>query len=150
MHRKCITVSGLIKKRVSQSMTGMHSGIAIALVIGDRSGIDEESQEILRQTGLAHILAISGLHMALVAISAISVMRIAVSFNPWLSLTLPTKKWAVAIGFGAATIYLFLSGGGVATQRAWVMLSVMLFAVLADRRALTLRNVSVAALFLDK
>jgi len=59
---------------------------------------------------------------------------------------LPVKKFAAVGAIMTATAYLLISGGSVSTQRAWIMLTVMLVAVLADRPALTMRNVALAAI----
>lgn len=137
-----------IADRIHSSLPGKTGGIATALIIGDRSGIDQESQDILRRTGLAHILAISGLHMALVTLTIIWLLRSGFALVPGLALHRPIKKWAVAAGFVGATAYLLLSGGGIATQRAWIMISVMLLAVLMDRRAITMRSVAFSAVLI--
>ena len=124
------------------------AGLAVsaALVTGDRGRIPEAVADALRASGLAHILAISGLHMALVAGTVMFVLRGGLALFPDVAARNPTKKFAA---FGAviiATLYLVLSGGSVATQRAWVMLAIMLLAVLMDRSALTMRNLALAAL----
>ena len=118
----------------------------MALITGNRSLLDEATQQMLRDAGLAHILAISGLHMALVTLTVVWVARFCLALSPQLTQFYPIKKWAVVAGFIAATLYLFISGTGVATQRAWIMISVMLLAVLMDRRAITMRSVAVSAL----
>jgi competence protein ComEC len=65
---------------------------------------------------------------------------------PALALRLPVKKLAAAVALAAGAGYLALSGGSVATERAFVMVAVVFAAVLTDRRALTLRAVALAAL----
>jgi competence protein ComEC len=65
---------------------------------------------------------------------------------PSLALRYPIKKWAALVALPAAAFYLALSGGNVATQRAFIQVAVMLVAILCDRRALTLRSVAIAAL----
>ncbi len=135
-----------VEERILNSMP-LHTGnIAVALVTGNKTRIPEDVQETLRKTGLAHILAISGLHMALVTLTVIWGIRYVMVFIPTLALRYQIKKWAVCAGFVSATFYLMLSGGGIATQRAWVMISVMLLAVLMDRRAITMRSVAISAL----
>lgn len=135
-----------IAQRIRAGLTGEAGDIATALIIGDRSGIDERTQESLRKSGLAHILAISGLHMALVTLAVVAAVRFMLSLAPRLVLRHPIRKWAAGAGFAAATAYLFLSGASVATQRAYVMIAVMLLATLVDRRAITLRNLALAAM----
>ena len=64
-----------IGDRIRQALPGESGNLAAALIVGDRSGISEETSEALRQSGLAHILAISGLHMALVTATIILLVR---------------------------------------------------------------------------
>jgi competence protein ComEC len=135
-----------IAERIIRQIDEPAAAIAIALITGDRSGIDKDIQEDLRQSGLAHVLAISGLHMALVTLTVIWLSRFLLALSPRLALCYPLRKWSAAIGLVTATAYLLVSGGAVATQRAWLMIVIMLCAVLADRSALTMRNVSIAAI----
>lgn len=135
-----------VAERIRAVLPGRSGDIAIALLTGDRSHIDEDAQESLRRSGLAHILAISGLHMALVTLTIIWGVRLGFVLFHGTSDRLAAKKWAATIGFFAATAYLFISGASVATQRAWLMIAVMIAAVLLDRQALTMRSVAIAAL----
>lgn len=131
---------------IQKALPGRNGALATALIVGDRSGIDEPTAEALRLSGLAHILAISGLHMALVAATVITLFRgIFASFPP-LVLHNPIRKWAAGFALAAASIYLLISGASVATQRAYIMVAIMLLAVMLDHRALTMRNVAIAAL----
>src|SRR5262249_32606155 len=65
---------------------------------------------------------------------------------PALARRRPIKKWAAVAALVAATCYLVLSGAEVATQRSYIMTAIVLIGVMADRPALTLRTLSVAAL----
>ncbi|MGZ5828380.1 MAG: ComEC/Rec2 family competence protein, partial [Xanthobacteraceae bacterium] len=58
----------------------------------------------------------------------------------------PIKKWAALAALVAATLYLVLSGAEVATQRSYIMTAIVLVGVMADRAALTLRTLAVAAM----
>ena len=135
-----------ISQRIRAALPGETGDIAAALVTGDRSGLSDDTEESLRASGLAHILAISGLHMALVTLTVIWVVRLFFVSIPGLAVNRPIQKWAVAAGFAVSSGYLLLSGAGIATQRAWLMITVMLAASLLDRHALTMRNVAVAAI----
>ncbi len=130
---------------IRTALPGEAGGIAVALIVGDRSGIPEEVSEALRRSGLAHILAISGLHMTLIAGTVLVGARVFFAAIPGLALQYPVKKWAAGAALVAATLYLSISGGGVSARRAYIMIAIMLLAVLADRRALTMRNVAIAA-----
>ncbi|MEM8749248.1 MAG: ComEC/Rec2 family competence protein [Pseudomonadota bacterium] len=130
---------------IRDALPGRYGGLAAALIVGDRSGIDDDTAENLRRSGLAHILAISGLHMALVSATVITIMRFGFALSPSLALHYPVRKWASLAGLFAASIYLLMSGANVSTQRAYLMVSILLIAVMIDRRALTMRNVAIAA-----
>lgn len=131
---------------IREALPGRAGGLAAALIVGDRSGIDEETAETLRRTGLAHILAISGLHMALVTATVLLSLRLMLVAIPGIAVNYPVRKIAAGLALFAAAAYLALSGASVSTQRAFVMIAIMLVALLADRRALTMRNVAIAAL----
>jgi competence protein ComEC len=132
-----------ISAAVQAALPGQRGAVAAALTTGDRAGISEETWEALRASNLAHLLAISGLHMGLLTGFVFASLRFGMA--P-LSLYLPVRKIAAAVALASGAAYLALSGGNVATERAFVMVAVMLLAVLADRRAVTLRSVAVAAL----
>lgn len=127
-------------------LPGEQGGFVAALLTGDRSGIGIETTEALRRSNLAHLLAISGLHMGLLTGVVYGLVRGALALIPPLALRWPIRKIAAVLALTAATFYLALSGGNVATERAWIMVAVMLGAVLADRRALSMRSVALAAL----
>lgn len=143
MHRARIAISDQIRQRIG----GQEGAVAAALMTGDRSGILEATNKIMRASNLYHIISISGLHMGMLAGFVYSAMRYAmVGFQAaGLGLALPAHKIAAIVAMMAAGFYLWLSGGGVATERAFVMVAVMLGAILADRRAISLRTVSLAA-----
>jgi competence protein ComEC len=88
----------------------------------------------------------TGYHMALVAGVVFFIVRAALALISTLALGHPIKKWAAAAAFAAATFYLVLSGGEVATQRSYIMTAMVLMGVMADRPVLTLRTIALAAL----
>ncbi|WP_425090692.1 ComEC/Rec2 family competence protein [Tropicimonas sp. S265A] len=119
---------------------------AAAILTGDRAGIDSARVEDLRATNLAHLLAISGLHMGLLTGTMFLILRTGIAAIPWLALRVPEKKVAAVGALIAAASYLVISGAAVATERAFIMVAMMLIAVLVDRRAISLRSVAWAAL----
>lgn len=122
------------------------AGVAAALVMGDMGGIPREVMQDYRDSGLAHMLSISGLHMSLFAGLAFLVLRRGLAMIPALALRYPIKKWAAVTALVLTTVYLLLSGGSVPTQRAWLMTTIALTAILLDRSPFSLRLVGVAAL----
>ncbi len=135
---------------LSQRFRGQLDGdtgiLASALLVGKRDGLSDESYEALRRAGLAHLLAISGMHMAMMTLSAIAVLHLLLAFHPSISASSSALRWAGVAGLLVATGYLMLSGASTATQRAFVMITIALIAMMATRRALTIRAVAFAAL----
>jgi competence protein ComEC len=135
-----------LSDRVQSLLPGDIGGFAAALTTGDRSGMSRDALDALRASNLAHLLAISGLHMGLLAGFVFAALRISLALIPFIALRWPTKKIAAGIALIVAAGYLALSGGSVATERAFVMVAVVLCAVLVDRRAFSLRAVAMAAI----
>ncbi len=119
---------------------------AAAILTGDRSAIDPAQMADLRASNLAHLLAISGLHMGLLTGFVFGAVRLALALPPGFALRIPAKKIAAGVALAFGLFYLGLSGASVATQRAFIMAAVALIAVMLDRPVLTLRAVAIAAL----
>ena len=136
-----LTLAGYVRSRID----GQPGAVAAALITGDRSGITEKTAEDLRRSGLAHLLAISGLHMGLVVGGVLFAVRGILIIIPGLGLRIHAKKWAASAALLAGIVYLALSGASIPTVRAFVMATVMILAILLDRRSLSLRTIAVAA-----
>ncbi len=121
------------------------AGLQVALLTGVRTYIPKEQTEALRIAGLAHMLAISGLHMGLLAGSGYYLATLGLAVIAPLSSRYDVRKFAAWVGILMATGYLLLSGAGVSTQRAYIMAIIVFAAVLLDRRAISLRSVAFAA-----
>jgi competence protein ComEC len=137
-----------LSARVQAALPGEAGAFAAAVLSGDRSGMSLATIEDLRDSNLAHLLAISGLHMGLLAGFVFAVLRLGLVLLPRVGPHLPAKKIAAGGALVAAAGYLALSGGNVATERAFVMAAVALVAVMLDRRAFSLRAVALAALII--
>lgn len=134
-----------VSLRIRDALPGQTGAFATALITGERGGIPEPVMEAIRHSGLAHLLAISGLHMGLVAGTLFFFVRAVLAAIEPVALRYPIKKWAACVSFLGSLAYLLLSGSTVPTQRAFVMISVALLAVLMDRRVISLRTVAFAA-----
>ena len=131
--------------RIRAAQPGEAGAVAAALLVGERDGLSQTTVDDLRVAGLAHLLAISGLHMMLLAGTAFFAARALLALSPTLALSRPIRKWAAVAALLVATVYLALSGGAVATMRAYVMAVVMFTAILVDRPAISMRNLALAA-----
>lgn len=130
---------------VREALPGTAGAVAAALLTGDRSAAPEAVLEDLRRSGLAHLLAISGLHIGMVAMTVFVAVRFLLALHEPFARDKPIKKWAAAAAMLAAFLYLLLAGATVPTQRAFMMTGIVLLAVLTDRQAISMRLVAVAA-----
>ncbi len=137
-----------IKVIIRDTIPGKFAPIAIALITGDRSGIDVKDLEALRDSGLAHVLAISGLHMAIMAGTIYFLLRWFLAAFPFIALHYPIRTIAAVAALLGGALYLMISGGAVSTQRAFIMAAVMFIAIILNRPGVTLRNVAFAALII--
>ena len=130
---------------IRQQIPGKSGAFAAAILTGDRSAIDPGQLDDLRASNLAHLLAISGLHMGLLTGFVFGLVRYGIALFPRLAMKLNGKKIGAATAIPVGAAYLVLSGASIATQRAFIMALVVLLAVILDRPAFTLRAVALAA-----
>lgn len=131
---------------IDAAIAGDAGAVGVALLTGLRGAIPDHVWHNMQVAGVAHLLAISGLHLGLVAGTLFFVVRIALALMPPLALRLPTKKVAAVLALIGAFGYLLLTGGTVPTQRAFIMTALMLLAVMVDRNPFSMRLVAWAAL----
>ncbi|MEQ8967204.1 MAG: ComEC/Rec2 family competence protein [Azospirillaceae bacterium] len=134
-----------VAARIAAALDGQAGAVAVALLTGERGGIAPETAEAMRASGLAHLLAISGLHLGLIAGLVFAGLRAALAASETLALTRPIKKWAAAAALAAAFAYMLIVGATVPTQRAFLMTGIVLLGVLTDRTAISMRLVAWAA-----
>jgi competence protein ComEC len=146
--RYASTVDGMreaIDRRIRAALPGDQGAIASALITGKRDAISAPVNEAMYVSSLAHVLSISGYHMAVVAGIVFFILRALLALVPALVSRHPIKKWAAGAALVAAACYLLLSGAEVATQRSFIMVAVVLIGVMVDRPTLTFRTLTVAA-----
>ncbi|HEX9791080.1 MAG TPA: ComEC/Rec2 family competence protein [Kiloniellales bacterium] len=135
-----------VSARILGALPGRTGKVATALMTGERGSIPEADLTAMRDSGLAHLLAISGLHVGLVAGLLYFSLRAMLALVPWVALRYPIRKWAAAGAALGAFAYLMLTGATVPTQRAVLMISLALLAVVLDRTAFSPRMVAWAAI----
>jgi competence protein ComEC len=132
--------------RFRDGLSGTAGALGAALATGDRGAVPEAVQDAFRASGLAHLLAISGLHMSMLAGLVFVGARGLLALFPALAARHDLKKPAALLALAATALYLMLSGANVPAQRAFLMTGVVLLAVLLNRAAITPRLVAWAAL----
>lgn len=120
-------------------------GIATAMVTGHEAWVDPVDEQAMRDSGLAHILSISGLHMAIVGGFVFFAVRLGIAAWPWLVLRVPGKKVAAGAGIAAVGLYLVVSGAPPPAERAAIVAWVAFAAILLDRRAISMNALALAA-----
>jgi len=120
-------------------------GFAAALVTGQQGYIPDAFVGTMRDSGLAHILSISGVHMAVVGGAVFFALRFCLAWWPWLALRLSIKKLAAGLSIVAVLVYLALSGAPAPAVRSAVVAIVAFLAILCDRKALSLHSLAIAA-----
>ena len=134
--------------RIIAVIPGPLGAFANAMITGERAAIPKEMNTSLQISGLAHILSISGLHMTLVAGGVFWAVRAFLALFPPLALRYPIKKWAAVAALFVGLIYMLLADSGSATERSYIMIAVMFFAMLVDRPAVSLRNLAISAMLI--
>ncbi|HET7650449.1 MAG TPA: DNA internalization-related competence protein ComEC/Rec2 [Gammaproteobacteria bacterium] len=124
-------VSRSIRNAIGDSQFG---GIAAALAVGDTTAITPQQWQVFRSTGTAHLVAISGLHIGLLAGLMLLFTGLIWRRNAWLCerVPVPIASWIAALA--GATAYAAMAGFSVPTQRALVMLAVAAGCVVLRRR----------------
>ena len=135
-----------IARAVTEAIEGDAGKLAAALIVGKRGALSREAVENMRDAGLAHMLAISGLHMGLFVGAAFFVIETVLLLIPFIALRYNCRKIAAVGAFFTATLYLSLSGMSIATVRAYIVAVVALIAILLDRRVVSFRSLALAAL----
>lgn len=136
-----------LASHVRSQLSGSPGSIAAAFASGDRGGISEADEEAMRDSGLTHLLSISGLHVSAVIAAAYLLAIRLLALWPWLTLRVRLPVLAAAIGALAGIGYTLLTGAEVPTVRSCVGAVLVLIALALGREPLSLRMVSAAALF---
>lgn len=134
-----------IADRVGSRLQEGEAAVATALLTGEQGAIPEADLGAMRESGLQHLLSISGLHIGLVAGLVFLSLRALLALVEPVALRHPIKKWAAVAALLAVLAYMTLVGTAVPTLRSVLMTGVMLLAVLADRNPFSMRVVALAA-----
>jgi competence protein ComEC len=116
-----------------------------ALVLGEQGDIPEEVKQHFVVTGVAHLLAISGDHLGIVAFLSFSLFLWVLKRSEWLLLTASVRKWAAALTIPCILLYTFIAGAGISVVRATLMVIIFFLSILFDRDRNLLHTLALAA-----
>jgi len=124
------------------------AGITMALITGMKGDIPKESSENFRNSGLSHLMAISGMHMAFLFGFVFLIVRYLLCFCPNIALNFSSKKIACVVGLVFAGFYLILAGASLPTIRAFSMILMFSITILINRTKITLHSLCVIAILI--
>ncbi|MEM7618483.1 MAG: ComEC/Rec2 family competence protein, partial [Pseudomonadota bacterium] len=137
-----------ITNDIVQHTSAPEQSIILALMTGQRKAIIEEDWDAMRESGLAHMLAISGLHVGMVAGVLFFFSRLVMAGFSGFALRHPIKKYAAIFALIGAFFYMLIVGATIPTQRAVIMVGLAMIAICLDRSPLSLRLVALAAIII--
>lgn len=137
-----------INHRIIHQMSAENGPVAVALMVGEQSSVSKEVSDAMRDSGIYHVLSISGLHMSLAAGLVYFMVRLLLALYPRAALTWPTKKIAAMVGLCGAFAYLMVAGYPVPAIRSFIMVACVLLAVLLDRQGISVYSLAWAALII--
>jgi len=132
--------------RIVAVLPGSEGGIAAALLTGVVTAVPQADLQAFRDSGLAHLLSVSGLHMAIVIALVMTSVRFALALAEAPALRLPAKQIAAFAALLGGGLYLLLTGSQVPTLRSYLMAGVVMVGVISGRPAFTLRSLALAAI----
>ncbi len=141
-------VRGPLREWIRNTLAQPEQGLLQALILGERQGIPRPLQEAFQAAGLAHVLAVSGLHVGLVAWLAFNAIRWILSRSYRLLLAVDVRKAAAVITCAPVTAYALVAGFHVSTQRALIMVLAFLFSIVAGREKDVWSTLCLAALLI--
>ncbi|MCG2757553.1 MAG: ComEC/Rec2 family competence protein [Desulfobacteraceae bacterium] len=127
---------------------GDNRGVLKALIIGDRNSISKNLQKAFNRAGVGHILAISGLHIGIVATVAFFFFKWILSYFKYFLWNALTIKIAAILSLFPVVIYGLLSGMSPSTQRAVIMVTVFLMTFLFEREHDSINTLAIAAMII--
>ena len=135
-----------IVRRIDTVLPPDEAAVTAAIVAGERGGMSRELINNYRDSGLAHFLSISGLHMSMLAGMMFFLVRFVSSLVPPVIARYDTKKFSAVFAILMSAVYLVISSAAVPTQRAFIMTFIVLLGVLCSRQAISMLTISWAAM----
>ena len=137
-----------IGQRVMAAIPGSPGAIAATFLTGSTLSIPQADRAAMRDSGLAHLLAVAGLHIGIVMGLVFGTTRLALAAWERSALFWPTKPIAAVTALVAGGAYMLMAGAHVPVMRSFAMACVVTLGLVIGRRALSLRGWALAALAL--
>ncbi len=138
----------VIAARVIAAIPGAPGAVSVTLLTGASRGIPEADHAAFRESGLAHLLAVAGLHIGIVMGFALGLARIVLALSERASLLWPAKQLAAVFALTIGGGYMVLTGAHVPIVRSFAMACLFTLAILAGRQPVSLRGLGLAGIAL--
>lgn len=151
MRRPVFTIESLrhsINRKIEEVLPPDEAAVSQALITGNKHGISKQIRKAFSDSGTAHLLAISGLHMGIIGFFIFWLFRIILCLIPPIALYHDVKKVSAVLSLPLLLFYLLLSGHSVPSIRAYIMHMLIMVGILMSRKGLTMRSICIAALFI--
>lgn len=142
------TLRNLLKQKLENTLCTPHNLIAKALILGDTSALTDTIRNQFSQTGIAHLLAVSGLHMSLVTALVFMFIRRFLSFFPYLTQRFNLKIFSFIVALIASFFFLVISGMGFPSIRAFCMNLFIIIGLMLGKSPISLRSLCLCASFI--
>ncbi|MBR2034143.1 MAG: ComEC/Rec2 family competence protein [Alphaproteobacteria bacterium] len=132
-------------EKIYSTIPPEQASIVAAILVGEQSRISPQTIQNYRNSGLAHFLSISGLHMSMIAGLMFFFIRLIIALIPPLSLRYDSKKISAIMAIIVSGAYLLISGMAIPVQRAFIMTFIVLLGIILNRRAISMYTIAWAA-----
>jgi len=134
-----------LRKLIEKASPYPESKVLQALILGEKKEIPKDIQENFNRTGMSHVLAISGLHIGIIAFLSIIIIRFIMKSSEYLLLRFNILKVSAVFAFIPIIIYAFIAGFGISTVRATIMILTFLVAILCGKERELFNTLALAA-----
>ena len=142
------SVRDRIAGRIRAALPGSDGAIAATLLVGISTAIPQTDRQAFADSGLAHLLAVAGLHIGIVMGLVLGSVRTVLALSERASLRWPSRQIAFVAALLAGGLYMLATGAHVPIVRAFSMATLATVAILLGRRAISMRGLAVAAVLI--
>ncbi len=137
-----------LSQKIITILPGDEASVAKALILGDQGSIPQKIIDDMQNSGLSHLLSVSGLHLSLVGVLTFGLFRRVLILYPLSQFDWPRKKIAALLTILIAFFYLLLTYAAVPTQRSFMMVALVMIGILLDRQIIGLYTLAWAAIII--
>ncbi|OUJ07075.1 ComEC/Rec2 family competence protein [Acetobacter malorum] len=134
-----------IDARIRQILPGAAGTVASTVLTGEGASVPRDVREEFAASGLAHLLAVAGLHLGIVLGVLMATFRIGFSAWMWAALRWPCKELSALLALLGGAAYVALTGLHLPATRSLMMAAVVVLGLVAGRRAVSMRGLALAA-----